>query len=195
MSIEEMRARLGELDAMATSGQLNTLDEILKVAGEVASLKENLVKSQAEANKEKIADAEGTLLRIFQTAIANSGWEQLTGKPIDMIVFRVTPGNVEEGKGPVTTLLVNPKRSTAPRKISGEDTPRRGKIASKNVSRVVDGTLEVMTVKDMVQKYASDEVRNTSLYTDKAAWGMLYPRVNRDLDVKFDFVPETVEAS
>jgi hypothetical protein len=55
--------------------------------------------------------------------------------------------------------------------------------------------LEVLTVKDMVQKYASDEVRNTSLYTDKAAWGMLYPRVNRDLDVKFDFVPETVEAS
>lgn len=99
----------------------------------------------------------------------------------------------EPDKDP-TTFTITPKvvRQTPPVKqtkqtppSAGSNTPITSRFDPRNTNSkfpryndlVTDG-VQTITVKDMVQTYASDAQRQTTLYRDKGAWGRLFSSVN-----------------
>ena len=171
-----------QLEAAASEGDV---EAIIKLAGQIKDARTIVVKAQREANAEKIGAAESALIAGIRVVVENVDWKTLTGEDITTVVFYRDSSAETEQTGPVFGIHVNPKRGA--RKKSAGGTSTRKTRSNVKVHRIgEDGEVEELTVKEVVQKYASDEVRASSLFEPKKAWSILFPKVNKTLTPPFE---------
>ena len=174
--IKEAEIQLG-----AVVGDNFDMDAITRIVNEViAPLKVRKARLILVENKEQINVALDALRDMISETISASGLAELLGENIEKISWFN-----EEGE---TYLNVNPKnlrRLPKPRAKQAVKEQNTGLSEADKVFRVVDGQREDMTVGEAVQKFASPEVKETSVW-DKKAWSTLFPKVNEDLgELKF----------
>ena len=175
--IKEAEIQLG-----AVVGDNFDMDAITRIVNEViAPLKVRKARLILVENKEQINVALDALRDMISETISASGLAELLGENIEKISWFN-----EEGE---TYLNVNPKNlrrlpKTRAKKEAVKEV-NTGLSEADEVFRVVDGQREDMTVGEAVQKFASPEVKDTSVW-DKKAWSTLFPKVNEDLgELKF----------
>lgn len=164
----------------------------LMLAAQVLKASEELPALLLAKNEGAIQEAEDMFKMTLVGLVANSPYEELTGIPINTIVFVRAIESETEDSGPLYELAINPKKTTAGRKSSSSSSTARGK-AGDSVSRVgPDGNVETSTVKEVVLKYADEKVRALSLF-NKSAWSSLFPKVNAVLIAagENEFTPTT----
>ena len=184
LSIEDqLSAKRTALDLLTEklTGETD-VDQILIQAGEVTKARSDLQKLQKDANKGKISAAEDLLIHGIQALAENTDWYNLTGEGIHTIVWYIdTSQESEDGTtGPVYGVRINPAR--AARRASSPGTGQRRSRSTEMVTRTLgDGSVEQMTVKEAVNAYATDTMRETQLFEPKKAWGLLFPKLNKQL--------------
>ena len=183
LSIEDqLSAKRAALDLLTEklTGETD-VDQILIQAGEVTKARTELQKLQKDANKGKISEAEDLLKNGIRAIVENTDWYNLTGEGIHTIVWYIdTSQESEDGTtGPVYGVRINPAR--AARRASGGTGQRRSRSTEMVTRTLEDGSVEQMTVKEAVNAYASDTMRDTQLFEPKKAWGLLFPKLNKEL--------------
>lgn len=182
-TLDEQKAKLTQVEKdLNEAGTDHDTDKILALAKELTTLRASVNKGQKDVNKEAITGIEKSLMEGFQVLISNVKYEELTGEKIKNVLWFLQTNDTGELTGEAGI------RINAGRKAPGSGSSGNGRktVSNQAVTRTLaDGTVETMTVKEVVQTYASDEIKGNSLYEPKKAWGILYPRVNRDLDPQF----------
>lgn len=156
------------IKAALDSGNMDEVNRIVMERAPILAKRARLVLTE---NKVAIAAETDEFKAAITALVESSSLSESLGEPITKFsVF------FENG---VTYLSINPKNlKRLPAK--------RGAVAKTGVDsedlvfRVINGEREELTIGAMVQTYASDEVKATSVW-EKGAWSTLYPKVNDDL--------------
>ena len=172
------------MEQMKAAGEANNLEDMVKLAGELTKAQESATKLRKEAMGAEIAQAEHVLVAGITALIGNADWKRMTGEDITTLVFYQEEG--VDGQPPVFAIQVNPKTKTR-RKGPGTGN-RKGTRASVEMNRINPdtGEVETLTVKEVVQTYASDKIRGQALYA-KSAWSLLFTKVNGELPEGYQF--------
>lgn len=169
-----------QLQAAAAEGEMS---KVVAISTDYARVEKALMKRRLEESSEEIKAMENTLVAGIGMLVNNTDYEKVTGQPITTVIWAIT----EEDGVKTPQVLINPKRRTST--VSGGT---RKQTSGIQVSRTVNGVVETLTVKEVIQKYASDEVKALKLF-EKNAWGMLFPKVNAGLEPKFEEPEAQVE--
>ena len=155
---------------------------------EIGALRQQIVQFRVVANKGEIERLHSEICNEITLLLEglDAEYEKLGPDPIHTVVYTRTfvdnPDGVD-ANGPVTAIQINPQST---RKSSGGN--GGGKIASRMVTRTVDGVIETMTVKEAVHKYG-DRAKTFSSWA-KNNWGFIFNKQNPDWANPFEFVTE-----
>ena len=180
-----VKIKEAEKQLEAVVGENFDIDAITRIVNEtIAPLQARKARLILVENKEQINIALEGLRDMISDVISSSGLADLIGEPIEKISWFN-----EEGKAYLNVNPKNLRRLPKPRaKKEAVKEVNTGLSEADEVFRVVDGQREDMTVGEAVQKFASPEVKATSVW-DKKAWSTLFPKVNEDLgEQKFTLV-------
>jgi hypothetical protein len=175
-------ALVADLEIVTTNADgidaTDQIEQILVISGKVVEARKVAAKLQLEANKGAITEVENNLINQIKVLVENTNYEELTGKPLQTLVWYVDTSAENEDEGPIYGVRINPARRTSTRGTSNGSA--RGK-SNWLVSRTNDdGTTETLTVKDAVNQYASDHMRGTQLFEPKKAWSSLFPKMIKE---------------
>lgn len=154
---------------------------------EMNEISQRIVTATMTANQSKIQDIHKDLMDSISTYVESitEDYADLGPKPITQLIWTLTQEVDEDGNllgDPKAQIQVNP--TTTRRKSSGG---RSGTRSSAQVSRTKsDGSVETMSVKEVVETYATDELRNRIPSSfEKANWAYIYDKLNTDLSPSF----------
>lgn len=183
-TFEEMKAELAATEeALKAAGTAHETDKILELAATLTKQRAAVLKAQKDVNKGAILAIEETLKVGIQTLVENVNYEELTGEKVKNVLW-FSEVNAETQETTVG-LRVNAARRPASTGAAASGNGRSVK-ANQTVTRTMpDGTVESLTVKEVVQTYADEDTRNSSLFEPKKAWSILFPKVNKTLDPAF----------
>lgn len=184
VTLEDLKAKQAEIeDALIKAGDARETDKVLELATELTKVRKAVLNSQKDVNKDAIAGIEDSLKTGIQVLVENVKYQELTGEPIKNVLWFAETN--EETNEVSIGLRINAGRR-GPSSAGSASGNGRSVKANQTVTRTMpDGTVESLTVKEVVQTHADDDVRGNSLYEPKKAWSILFPRVNKTLDPKF----------
>ncbi len=186
VTVASIDAELAEQIVAIEAAMPDNMDEVNRLVMLRAPLLAKKARLVLTENKVAIAAETDSFKAAIAELVASSTLSDAIGEPITKFsVF------IEEG---VTYLNINPKNlKRLPAKRGA--VAKTGVDSEDKVFRVINGEREELSIGAMVQTYASDEVKATSVW-EKGAWSTLYPKVNDDLGpLAFTLVPSAAPAN
>lgn len=190
MGIEEKEVKLVELQtAMQEAAVDGDINKLMSLTDSYKEIAKSVQQERLSANAAAIVESKDQLIQGIAALVSASGLENLIGTPIKNLAWFVREAQEGSKNGPLYGLEYNMTRrvQAARRSASSNGEPGTRTVrANESVSRVkADGSTETMTIKEVVQTYASDSMRDSALYKDKKAWSILFPKVNKELEPPF----------
>jgi len=163
---------------------------IAPLFAEMSEIDQRMIQATITANSSKIQDIHKDLMDAISSSVelVTEEHEALSSKPITQLIWTLQQEVDEEGNpvgDPKTLLQVNP--TTTRRKSGGT---RSGTKSASLVSRTkADGSVETMTVKEVVETYSPAELRERIPSSfEKNNWTYIYDKLNPDLSPSFTAV-------
>ena len=163
-----------EIDALLETIRLSSIagdmDIVATAAEELVTAKRLHEKAFKEANQEALSDAVHKLALTIKDKITELGLAKLLGRPVLDIQYHYEPAPLGSSNGGVATVGLKQK------------TIGSGLTSESVVSRVQDGVVETLKVREVLEKYATAEEIKAAQTPNMQRWAIrLYPQINASL--------------